>query len=127
MQSAYEKAFGALSSFDGRSSLKTWLHSICYRAAIDYVRYEGRRRHSDVADYRGLSATADSADQAVARVDLDRAFAKLDEDERAMLMLTAGLGHTFDDAARIVGIPRGTVASKVGRARARLRVEGTMQ
>jgi len=121
MQSAYEKAFAAIRSFDGRSSLKTWLHSICYYAAIDHVRYEGRRQHDIVDDQIGLPRINDAADQAVARVELDRAFARLDDEQRALLMLTAGLGHSFDETASIVGLPRGTVASKVGRARARLR------
>ena len=50
MQSSYERAFSKIGTFDGRSSLKTWVSSICYRTAIDHARFEGRRRHQSVDD-----------------------------------------------------------------------------
>ena len=124
MQSAYEKAFLAIDNFDGRSSMKTWLHSICYRTAIDYVRYEGRRRHEDVTELAIVPDTADVADAAVASVELAETFDTLTEEQRVLLMLTAGLGYSFDETAEIVGIPRGTVASRVGRARQQLEKGG---
>ena len=123
MQSAYEKAFRSLSTFGGRSSLKTWLHSICYRAAVDFVRYEGRRRHADVDTMIDLAGGSTPADAVVARSEVDAAFAVLDQDQRAVLMLTAGLGYTFDDVAEITGMNRGTVASRASRARKRVRKE----
>lgn len=125
MQSAYEKAFRAIRGFDGRSSLKTWLHRICYRAAIDYVRYENRRRHDDVDDvssgtFSALLATPDPTGHIDDRLDLDDRLQTLDPEQRALLMLTVGMRYSFDEVAEIVGIKRGTVASKVSRARARL-------
>jgi len=122
MQSAYERAFRGLDRFDGRSSLKTWLHSICYRTAIDYLRYEGRRRHGNIDDQHDL-ASPDLSDRAVARIGLAQAFAQLTKEERALMMLTVGLGHSYDDAAQITGLPRGTVASKLRRARKRINAE----
>jgi len=131
MQSAYEKAFASIRSFNGRSALKTWLHSICYRTAIDYVRYENRRRHEDVDDVeRGaftsrLTVVADSTSAVDDRLDLDERLSALAPEERALLMLTIGLGYTFDETAVIVGMKRGTVASKTSRARTRLNNEAT--
>jgi RNA polymerase sigma-70 factor (ECF subfamily) len=123
MQVAYEKAFRSIGSFGGRSSLKTWLHSICYRAALDHVRYEGRRRHRDVDGMVDLAGTRLTDDVAIAHNELDAAMAALDQDRRAVLMLTAVLGYTFDEVAEITGTPRGTVASRAGRAREQLRKE----
>lgn len=120
MQSAYEKAFRSLSGFDGRASLKTWLHSICYRTAIDYVRYESHRRHEDVTEMPVVPQAPDAANQALASVELGTAFASLGDEQRVLLMLTAGLGYSFDETAEIVGLPRGTVASRVSRARKQL-------
>ena len=123
MQVAYEKAFRSIGSFDGRSSLKTWLHSICYRAAIDHVRYEGRRRHQDVDNMRDLAGPRSTDDAALARNELGTAFSVLDEEQRVVLMMTAGLGYTFDEVAEITGVRRGTVASRASRARDLLRKE----
>lgn len=128
MQTAYEKAFRAIRTFDGRSSIKTWLNSICYRSAIDYVRRENLRRHEDIdqAEF-GSSARAFSKASETSgvddRLDLDARLAQLDPEQRALLMLTIGLGYSFDETAEIVGMKRGTVASKVSRARTRLSEE----
>ena len=49
MQDAYERAFRAIDGFNGESAMKTWLHSIVYRSALDFVRYEDRRAHDDAS------------------------------------------------------------------------------
>jgi RNA polymerase sigma-70 factor (ECF subfamily) len=121
MQTAYEKAFRALPDFDGRSSLSTWLHSIVYRTALDHVRYEGRRRHDDVDNMIHLDdRRTDAAASGIGRVELEAAMDKLAPEERTALMLVAGWGYSYDDAAAIMGEARGTVASRVSRARKRL-------
>ncbi len=121
MQAAYEKAFRSVRQFDRRSSMKTWLHSICYRSAIDHVRYEAHRRHETLDPLINVAGPDNVPGSALARLEVDSALASLDPDQRAMLMLTAVLGYSFDETAQIVGRRRGTVASKVGRARRELR------
>ncbi len=123
MQDAYERAFRALDRFDGRSAMKTWMHSIVYRTAIDHVRFEGRRRHDDV---EGLRPVADTVDRStpeatvLGREELAGVLEDCTPEQRAMLMLTAGLGYSFDETAELLGESRGTVASRVSRARAKL-------
>ncbi|MEM9201531.1 MAG: RNA polymerase sigma factor [Actinomycetota bacterium] len=123
MQDAYERAFKARHTFDGRSSMKTWLHSIVYRTAIDYVRREGRRS-ADPLDGLLHAPATDSAssptDDALARAELDAVLDACTPEQSAMLLLTAGLGYSFDETAEILGINRGTVASRVSRLRSRL-------
>lgn len=130
MQSAYERAFRNIGSFDGRSSIKTWLSSICYRAAIDHIRYEGRRRHPSIDDEDGsvsfdstFSSGGDLAARVADRDQLSRAMAVLSPDEAAILTMTAGLGYSYDEVAEIMDIARGTVASRASRARRRLEQE----
>ncbi len=121
MQAAYEKAFRSIAGFGGDSSLKTWLHSICYGCAIDHIRYEGRRRHTPLdllADTAGPSSTSDDA---LAHMTLADALDRLDPETRALLMMTTALGFSFDETAEVTGLARGTVASRVGRARDLLR------
>lgn len=121
MQTAYEKAFRSIDRFDQRSSMKTWLHSIVYRTALDHLRYEGRRRHQELEVVDQLAPRTDSTsgrviDQAEVRDALDQ----LDPEQRAALMMTAGLGYSFDEAAEITGVSRGTIASRVSRARKKI-------
>ena len=122
MQAAYEKAFRALPTFDGRSAMSTWLHSIVYRTALDYIRYEGRRRHLDVDELGNLSSGSDSAaGSGIGRLELETVMEQLDPTDRAALMLIAGWGYSYDEAAEILDEARGTVASRVSRARRRLK------
>lgn len=121
MQDAYEKAFRALDRFDGRSSLKTWLHSIVYRAALDHLRYEGRRRHDDLSALDRHVPDGDTTyGSALGRAEFRSAMAALDPEQRVALYLTAALGYSFDEAAEITGERRGTIASRVSRARKKL-------
>lgn len=121
MQDAYERAFRKIGSFAGRSSMKTWLHTIVYRTAIDTGRYEARRRHDDVDDASIPAPLAASASRsALGRMEIDAMLAQLPTDQRTALMLTVGLGYSYDEAAVITGESRGTIASRANRARARL-------
>lgn len=117
MQTTYEKAVRSLHDFRGAASLKTWLHSICYRAAIDHVRFEGRRQHQHEDALRAQASPSSTSDAALAKTELAESLASLDPETRAALMLTTGLGYSFDEAAEILDLPRGTVASKVRRAK----------
>ena len=121
MQSAYEKAFRSIGSFRGDAALKTWLHRICYRAALDHVRYERRRHHTSVTVLHDRASGESTSETALAHAELASVLAQLEPDTRALLMLTAGLGCTFDETASITGLARGTVASRVGRAKKVLR------
>jgi RNA polymerase sigma-70 factor (ECF subfamily) len=128
MQEAYERAFRKIGDFDGRSSLKTWLHTIVHRTAIDVGRYEARRRHHDLDDPAVHAAVDDAVDVhadlasrgALGRLEIAAMLARLPVEQRMALMLTVGLGHSYDEAAAITGESRGTIASRVNRARARL-------
>jgi RNA polymerase sigma factor (sigma-70 family) len=64
MQAAYERAFRSIGTFNRDSALKTWLHTICYRTAIDHLRYESRRRHVSIEEVGDLPSGA-PAEQAV--------------------------------------------------------------
>lgn len=117
LQSAYEKALRSLPTFRGESSLNTWLHTICYRTAIDHLRFEQRRRHEPAVVLDLIASPGSTSGTALARGELAAVLEGIEPEARALLMLTAGLGYSFDEAAEVTGLPRGTVASKVRRAR----------
>jgi len=123
MQQSYEKAFKAIKTFSQKSTLKTWLHSICYRTALDHVRYEGRRKHGKVEDMNYAETESDISleDEVFVKMTLNEVLDQTDPETRTLMMLTSGLGYTYDETAEVTGVERGTIASRIGRARAKLR------
>jgi RNA polymerase sigma-70 factor, ECF subfamily len=110
--------------FDGRSDLMTWLHRITINCAHDHRRK--RRVESDRIDgdddligalAMSQATPAERAEQAeMFRLAL-KLVAALPGDCRAAFTLTQLDGYTYDEAAAIENISRGTVASRVYRAR----------
>ena len=121
MQDSYEKAFMAIKDFARKSSLKTWLHSICYRTAIDHIRHSSYRRHEQINEATNTPSSQSTSGSALAKTALSNAMNHLEPQQRALLMLTAGMGYSYDEVSAITGLNRGTVASKIGRTRQRLK------
>ncbi|MDQ3642157.1 MAG: sigma-70 family RNA polymerase sigma factor [Actinomycetota bacterium] len=122
LQEAYVRAFKALRRFRGDSSLGTWLYRITYNACIDELR-RGRKVLPLFSDIE--SGTVDRRtgpeDTAVARGDLAAALASLPSDLRAVVVLVDADGLDYREAAKVLGVPPGTVGSRLNRARAVLR------
>ena len=124
LQDAYVKAFRAVRRFRGDASFATWLHRIVATTCIDHLRRRARRAEDELPDEpapAGGRAADPAADHAVRRMDLRRALDRLDPDHRATLLLVDGEGLSYDDAGAVLGIPAGTVSSRLSRARAHMR------
>ena len=122
LQEAYVKAFRALPRFRGQSQLGTWLHRIVYNACLDEL--ERFRRTATVPLDGATEAVAhasDHADLVAGRQRLEQALAALAPHDRAVVVLVDGQGFDYADAAEVLGVPAGTVASRLNRARAVLR------
>ncbi|MGH2995097.1 MAG: RNA polymerase sigma factor [Gaiellaceae bacterium] len=122
LQETYVKAFRALPRFRGDSKLGTWLYRIAYNACLDEL---GRSRRvvqlplDDEAERPSFGA--DPGDVVASRRDLAAALAGLSPEERAAVLLVDAQGFDYRDAGDVLGIPVGTVASRLNRARAALR------
>jgi RNA polymerase sigma-70 factor (ECF subfamily) len=125
MQEAYVRAFRALPSFRRDANLGSWLYRITYNACIDELRRG--RRHPDPVDTAddvwappsaaaGPERTVGAADAAA------RALAALPDEQRVTVVLVDGEGFDNLTAARILGVAPGTVASRLSRARASMRL-----
>jgi RNA polymerase sigma-70 factor (ECF subfamily) len=68
-----------------------------------------------------LPGVAGGQDSALAHRDLLRAFAVLSEEQRSVLVLIAVEDLSYEEAARVLGVPVGTVMSRLSRGRERLR------
>ncbi len=125
VQETFTAAFRGLKNFQERSSPKTWLYAILFRQAALF-----RRKHRMplrfIADEGSLPAptTDDVAPHVAAidaRLDLDAALASLPEDYRAILILREIEGLAYEEIAELLDVPRGTVESRLFRARQSLR------
>lgn len=124
-QEACVKALRGADGFDGRASLATWLHRITVNCAHDHLRKSHRidsgRTEWD-NDTMGMLAMLDTgpAQRAEQEETYRQAMAlvvKLPDDCRSAFMLTQLDGYSYDEAAAIESLSRGTVASRVYRAR----------
>ena len=119
LQDAYLKAWRRLDTFHGDSGFGTWLYRIIYTTCIDHVR---RRRPTDPLDERTPALQAvGPAGAAEASVTLERGLAQVSVEHRALLVLIDGIGLPYAEAAEVLALPEGTVASRLHHARAALR------
>mgnify|MGYP006288723443 CR=1 FL=1 len=117
-QNALIRITRSIDSFDGRSSLDTWVYRIATNAALDELRRRNRRPLSLVGDH-----DVESPDQMSLVDDSDemaRALAALPEDYRVAVVLRDIGDLDYDQIADVLGIPGGTVRSRIARGRARL-------
>src|ERR687889_23990 len=121
-QETYLRAFGSLHRFENRSSVRTWLLSIGRRVCADAVRSRRRRRLTLVRDDADLESLggAGAADPVGEGASVSDLLAGLDPDRREAFVLTQLLGLEYAEVAEVVGVPIGTVRSRVARARADL-------
>ncbi|MDX3852933.1 RNA polymerase sigma factor SigM [Streptomyces sp. AK02-01A] len=127
VQDALVSAFRAAHTFRGQSAVTTWLHRITVNACLDRARKAASRKTSPMDDTERLEQLLEpheSAEAPAERQDLHRellaALAKLPVDQRAALVLVDMQGYPVAEAARVLGVPTGTVKSRCARGRARL-------
>lgn len=121
LQEAYLKAFRALHRFKAGSDFGTWLYRITYNACIDDLR---KRKRSPLSadDPVDPTSTRPGPERVVSAAETVRtALATLPVDQRVTVVLVDGEGFDHRDAAEILGVAPGTVASRLHRARAALR------
>jgi len=124
-QEALLRAFRSFDRLRDRSRFRAWLVRISFRLALDRLRSAKRREQRDVLwsqpAHQPPAATAeDLAASSEFQARLDRALAELPEKLRLVLLLAAMEGHTIDEIASLLGIPVGTVKSRIFVARKQL-------
>ena len=124
-QEALLRAYRSFDRLRDRNRFRAWLVRISFRLALDRLRSAKRREQRDVLwsqpAHQPPAATAeDMAASSEFQVYLDRAVAELPEKLRLVLLLAAMEGHTIDEIAVLLGIPVGTVKSRIFVARKQL-------
>jgi RNA polymerase sigma-70 factor (ECF subfamily) len=132
VQDAFLKAYGALDRFEGRSSFYTWLHRIVMNLCLDRKRRERSSRRVEWTEEVERELEADpeapgapepalALERAELRGQLAAAIASLPEDARRTLELREVDGLSYQEIAEALGVPKGTVMSRLHYARRRVR------
>jgi RNA polymerase sigma-70 factor (ECF subfamily) len=120
VQETYLKAFAAVASFDARCAVSTWLYRIAVNEALQWL----RRKTPVALDPDAAARRPDprnNGHEVAIRMDVDSAMAALDPMDRAVLLLRYQEGLDYLAIADVAQIAMGTVASRLNRARERLR------
>jgi RNA polymerase sigma-70 factor, ECF subfamily len=112
-QEAFLAAIRALDRFDRRRPFGPWLHRIVVNRAIDWSRARTLRRESGEAAIAMVAAPA--APDNPHAPELAAALAELSPEHRAVIVLRYLLEYTPGEIARVLGLPRGTVNSRLRR------------
>jgi RNA polymerase sigma-70 factor (ECF subfamily) len=110
-QEAFFKAWRGAGQYDGRARYSTWLTRIAWRCRLDALRKERSFQSGHQAPEHGAMASGEVQDM----------LERLNESERAALVLCDGHGWTHSECAELLGLPLGTLKSTVARAKAKFR------
>ncbi|HTK17161.1 MAG TPA: RNA polymerase sigma factor [Acidimicrobiia bacterium] len=107
-------------TFDGRSRFSTWCYRVATNAALDEARRRSRRPVAVefLPEPRGGGQSID--DLVADQLDVDAALRHLSPDHRAAVALRDLVGLDYAEIGEVLGIPPGTVRSRIARGRAAL-------
>jgi RNA polymerase sigma-70 factor (ECF subfamily) len=120
VQDTVERGWAQLAAWQPGSDMRAWLFSIMHNVRID----QGRRRHvpTEPLDEATLQPSApERASAGLELRDLDAALRLLPEEQREILLLVGLEEMRYEDVALALGVPVGTVMSRLSRAREKLR------
>jgi RNA polymerase sigma-70 factor (ECF subfamily) len=120
VQDAFVHAWRELPRLREPARWPAWFRRITVRAAIDRGRRRSRVREIDLGSVEP-PAQLDASGAVADRDDVERALHGLPADDRALLVLRFLADLEVDDVAQALGIPSGTVKSRLSRLIARLR------
>lgn len=121
VQDTLERAWTRVTQWRPGSDLRAWLFAIMHNLRVDQL----RRPLLNVASFEDEELEVPTrATQTDHRelVDLASALAQLPEDQRAVLLLVALEDMSYAEVSAALGIPLGTVMSRLARGRERLRL-----
>ncbi len=116
----------SLDRFDGRSAFSTWAYRVTTNACLDELRRRRRRPEPGLPDDevagggRTVAAGGDAFADVDTRVAVDAALTGLPPEYRVAVVLRDLCGLAYTEIAEVLGVPIGTVRSRIARGRAAL-------
>jgi RNA polymerase sigma-70 factor (ECF subfamily) len=131
VQEAFLNAYQSLDSFKGDALFFTWLYRIAVNTAISLKRKQrvvlridaGRNGEPGIEplDPSEVSRPGHALEQAEQETRIQRALARLSAEHRAVLVMKDMEGQKYEMMAEVLGVPIGTIRSRLHRARLELR------
>lgn len=122
VQDCLERAIRKRSLFAPTGPLQAWLFRILINLWRNDLRFERRRGdHVPIDSLVSEPSVAPAQPGRIALAEMSRAIDRLPDDQREALLLVVLEGMSYQGAADVLGIPAGTLMSRLGRARAALR------
>jgi RNA polymerase sigma-70 factor (ECF subfamily) len=124
LQEVFVVVHRRLADFEGRSALTTWLFGICLRVVAGYRRKLARRKEQgyevlpEIIDEGEERDPEQSAARQQARVRLAKVLDDMDVEKRAVLVMFEVESLSCDEIAQMLGVPVGTIYSRLHAARA---------
>jgi RNA polymerase sigma-70 factor (ECF subfamily) len=122
VQDCVARALGKTHLWEQGTDLRAWLFTILHHQHISVARRDARQRASIQLQQCNAGFTLPPAQAARLELrDLERALAKLPEEQRSVILLVGLEGMRYEEAASVANLPVGTVRSRVSRGRETLR------
>ncbi|HZZ41482.1 MAG TPA: RNA polymerase sigma factor [Tepidisphaeraceae bacterium] len=128
IQEVFLAASRGMARFEERSSVKTWLRSILLNHVSKLYRSRKVRRHWSLDDERGEAVRAEMeasipnpAAATESKADVQAMLQALSDEHREVIVLREIDGLSYEEMAKLLRLPRGTVESRLHRARQQLK------
>ncbi len=122
VQDCLTRALGKLHLWQEGTDLRAWLFTILHNQYVNYIRRSAREGAAvRLTEREPLLARAPQQGKRLELRDLQRAFAKLPDAQRSVILLVALEGMRYDEVAAVLDVPVGTIRSRLSRGREALR------
>ena len=128
VQRAFINAYRKISEFKGDAAFSTWIYRIAFNQAISFRRENKRPAVSIYSkdDDKVVEPAVDTnptekLEGEETQKKVQQALEQLEEGDRQIILLKDLQGHSYDEIAGIMQIPKGTVRSRLHRARLELK------
>ena len=119
VQDTLERALNKLDLWQPGSDLRAWLFTLMHNLFVNQIRV--RRPQETVMEDALDEPVSGGQMEALAARDIHAALARLPEEQREVLLLVGLEQFGYAEAAQVLGVPTGTVMSRLSRARERMR------
>lgn len=133
-QEVFLRVYKSIKSFKGESSFSTWIYKITKNVCLDEIR---KRRNKNVISLdeeiklnsgevtRQVESSDDTPDVALEKSEMkdliNKAISELSDEHRVVIVLRDIQGFSYEEIAKIIDCPEGTVKSRINRARKALK------